>query len=82
VRDWLLFIALVFGWAEFGRASLSLQFINPFALGVIWLIGLAWIVGTATGYIPGERHLLKIMAVLVALPLLTLWAAMLLGYIS
>jgi hypothetical protein len=80
VRDRLLFIALVFGWAELGRASLSLDFINPFALGAVWLIGLAWMVGTAMGYLPGEKHLLKGMIILVAGPLLALWDATLLGY--
>jgi len=61
VREWLTFLAIVFGWALVGRFVLELQIAQPWAVALVWLIGLIWLIGWAAGSAREADYLLKLM---------------------
>lgn len=61
VKEWLTFLAVVFGWALVGRFVLELQIAQPWAVALVWLIGLIWLIGWAAGSVREADYLLKLM---------------------
>lgn len=62
VREWLTFLAVVFGWALVGRVILELQIAQPWAVALVWFIGLIWLIGWAAGSAREADYLLTLMA--------------------
>lgn len=61
MKEWLTFLAVVFGWALVGRFVLELQIAQPWAVALVWLIGLIWLIGWAAGSVREADYLLKLM---------------------
>lgn len=79
VREWLTFLAVVFGWALVGRFVLELQIAQPWAVALVWLIGLIWLIGWAAGSAREADYLLKLMGGATAGILLILGVGMLIS---
>lgn len=62
MKEWLTFLAVVFGWALVGRVILELQTAQPWAVALVWFIGLIWLIGWAAGSAREADYLLKLMA--------------------
>lgn len=61
MREWLTFLAVVFGWALVGRFILEMQIAQPWAVALVWFIGLIWLIGWAAGSAREADYLLKLM---------------------
>lgn len=61
MKEWLTFLAVVFGWALVGRVVLELHVAQPWAVALVWLIGLIWLIGWAAGSAREADYLLKLM---------------------
>ena len=61
MKEWLTFLAVMFGWALVGRFVLELQIAQPWAVALVWLIGLIWLIGWAAGSVREADYLLKLM---------------------
>ena len=79
MREWLTFLAVVFGWALVGRVVLELQIAKPWAVALVWLIGLIWLIGWAAGSAREADYLLKIIGGATAGILLILGVGMLIS---
>ena len=79
MREWLTFLAVVFGWALVGRFVLELQIAQPWAVALVWLIGLIWLIGWAAGSAREADYLLKLMSAATASILLILGVGMLIS---
>lgn len=79
MREWLTFLAVVFGWALVGRFVLELQIAQPWAVALVWLIGLIWLIGWAAGSAREADYLLKLMVGATAGILLILGVGMLIS---
>ena len=69
MRDWLIFLGVVLGWAAVGRLVLEADVADPFALGIAWFVGLIWLIGWAVGSVKEANYLLKIMTGLLGVPM-------------
>lgn len=69
MRDWLIFLGVVLGWAAVGRLVLEADIVHPVALAIVWIIGLIWLIGWAVGSIKDADYLVKLIAGMVAVPL-------------
>lgn len=79
VREWLTFLAVVFGWALVGRVVLEMQVAQPWAVALVWFIGLIWLIGWAAGSSETADYLLKLMGGATAGILLILGAGLLIS---
>lgn len=69
MRDWLVFLCVVLGWAAIGRLVLEADIVDPFALGIVWLVGLIWLIGWVVGSVKEANYLLMIMAGILGVPM-------------
>lgn len=69
MRDWLIFLGVVLGWAVIGRLVLEADVVHPVALAIVWVIGLIWLIGWVVGSIKDADYLVKLIAGMVAVPL-------------
>jgi hypothetical protein len=81
VREWLTFLAVVFGWALVGRFVLELQIAQPWAVALVWLVGLIWLIGWAAGSAREADYLLKLMGGVIGVPVALVAVILLVGYV-
>ena len=81
VKEWLAFLAVVFGWALVGRFVLELQIAQPWAVALVWLIGLIWLIGWAAGSAREADYLLKLMGGMIGVPVALVAVILLVGYV-
>lgn len=79
MKEWLTFLAVVFGWALVGRFVLELKIAQPWAVALVWLIGLIWLIGWTAGSVREADYLLKLMGGATAGILLILCAGMMIS---
>lgn len=62
MRAWLFFMGVVLGWAVLGRLVLEADIVHPLVLGVVWSIGLIWLIGWSVGSASEATYMLKLIA--------------------